>query len=340
MVRFHIQPDSEIPASKQLFELIQFAIASRQFPPGHRLPSTRQLAGIVGLHRNTIGKIYRQLEEIGLVESLAGSGIYVKAQGHEGGTQRPSPLLAEFPEGIQSVAKDSIDELLASGCTLEQVRDLFASEIDWRLRCRECLIVTVPRRDLGAGELIVSELATALESIPIQLVPMEDLATVLEELDAATVVASRYYVGEAEAIAATKRARVIPVYIKDYSEELEIVKGLPANGRLGIVSPSVGILEPAERIAHSLRGDDLLIVTSSLEDSAKLRALVRTSHTIICLGNRDSCDRVQRAIEAAREDTIRPPRLICSETYIGERSIELLRRELGLGKANSPVSEE
>jgi len=32
MVQFRIQPDSEIPASTQLFNQIRFAIASRQFP--------------------------------------------------------------------------------------------------------------------------------------------------------------------------------------------------------------------------------------------------------------------------------------------------------------------
>ncbi|MDJ0545546.1 MAG: GntR family transcriptional regulator, partial [Microcystis sp. M53601_WE4] len=71
-MQFQIQPDSEIPASKQLFDQIRFAIASRQYPPGHRLPSTRQLAMITGLHRNTISKIYQQLEDDGLVESIAG----------------------------------------------------------------------------------------------------------------------------------------------------------------------------------------------------------------------------------------------------------------------------
>jgi len=33
-----------------------------------------------GLHRNTISKVYRQLEDNGLVDSRAGSGIYVTAQ--------------------------------------------------------------------------------------------------------------------------------------------------------------------------------------------------------------------------------------------------------------------
>ena len=48
MLNFQIQSDSDVPASKQLFAQIQFAIASGQYPPAHRLPSTRQLAMITG----------------------------------------------------------------------------------------------------------------------------------------------------------------------------------------------------------------------------------------------------------------------------------------------------
>ena len=77
-MRFHIQQESDIPASTQLYNQICFAIAARHYPPGHRLPSTRQLAMMTGLHRNTISKVYRQLEIDGVVEAMAGSGIYVR----------------------------------------------------------------------------------------------------------------------------------------------------------------------------------------------------------------------------------------------------------------------
>jgi GntR family transcriptional regulator len=56
MMRISIQPESGIPGSVQLFNLLCFAIACGQFPPGYRLPSTRQLAMQTGLHRNTIHK--------------------------------------------------------------------------------------------------------------------------------------------------------------------------------------------------------------------------------------------------------------------------------------------
>lgn len=327
MVQFHIQSDSDIPASKQLFDQIQFAIASRQYPPGHRLPSTRQLAMITGLHRNTISKVYRQLEETGLVESLAGSGIYVKAQGHEGGTRRSSPILEEYPEAYKLV-QNSLDELLAQGCSLSQARELFLSEIDWRLRCSARVLVTVPARDLGAGELMVQEIEQALK-IPVQLVPMEELSRVLDQTLSGTVVTSRYFIGEAEAIAAPKSVRVIPVDIYDYGKEIQIIRRLSKGNCIGLVSLSAGILGVAEIIVHSLRGDELLVMTAQVDDTYKLNALVRSAQTIV--SDKASYPRVKEAILAARDDLIRHPELICSENYIGEKSINLLKRELGLG---------
>ncbi|NES18412.1 MAG: GntR family transcriptional regulator [Symploca sp. SIO3E6] len=328
MIQYHIQPDSEIPASKQLFDQIQFAIASRQYPPGHKLPSTRQLALITGLHRNTISKVYRQLEETGLVESQAGSGIYVKAQGHEGGTQRQSPILDQYPDAYGVVQK-SLDDLLAQGCSLSQAREIFLAEIDWRLRCSARVLVTVELRDLGAGELMVQELEAALQ-IPVQLVPLEELEAALNLTHNATVVTNRYFIGKAEAIAAPKSVRVIPVDIHDYAKEIELVKTLPKDGCLGVVSISSGILQVVGILTYSLRGDDLLVMTAQAKDKYKLNALVRSAQTIGAL-DQASYQAAQEAISAARDEIIRPPKLVRCGNYIGTKSINLLKRELGLG---------
>lgn len=327
MVQFHIQPDSEIPASTQLFNQIRFAIASRQFPPGHRLPSTRALAMQTGLHRNTISKVYRHLEDIGLVESQAGSGIYVRAQGHEGGARLKSPVIEQYPQANQ-IVQESLDKLLGEGCSLSQARELILGEIDWRLRCSARVLVTAPTHDIGVGELMVHELEQALK-IPVQLVPLEQLAQFLDQTHSGTVVTSRYFIGEAEAIVAPKSVRVIPVDIYDYSSEIQIIRTLPKESCVGLVSLSSGILRASEVIIHSLRGDDLLILTAQKGDIYKLNALVRSARTII--SDRASFATVKAAVTDARDDLIRPPQLICCENYIGLKSINLLKRELGLG---------
>ncbi len=328
MLQFRIQPDSEIPASNQLFNQIRFAIASRQYPPGYKLPSTRALAMQTGLHRNTISKVYRQLEDDGLVESLAGSGIYVRAQGHEGGSKLQSPILKQNPQASK-VVQQALDELLSQGCTLSQARELFLAEIDWRLRCSARVLVAVPSRDIGAGELMVYELEQALK-IPVQLVPMEELSAVLDQTSSATVVTSRYFIGDVEVIAAPKAARVIPLDIHDYAKEYTLFKNLPKDSCLGIVSLSSGILTAMEVILHGLRGDEILIMTAQPKDTYRLHAMVKRAQVVFST-DQVSYSAAQAALQATMDDIIRPPRLLYAENYIGSNSINLLKRELGLG---------
>jgi GntR family transcriptional regulator len=331
-MQFHIQPDSEIPASKQLYDQMLFAIASRQFSPGHRLPSTRQLAMQTGLHRNTIGKVYSQLESTGLVESVAGSGIYVKSLGHESNHLIANSQIDPSLSAIELVSQ-SLNNLLAQGYSLSQSRELFLTEIDWRWRCSARVFVTVPRIEIGAGELMLQELHQSL-GIPVQLVTLEKLETHLAETRAATVVTSRYFIGSVEAklakseLISPRSVRVIPVDLQDYEKELSLVKTLPKNSYVGIVSLSAGILAVAEMMVHSMRGDDLLVMACQTKDNYKLNATIRRAHTII--SDRASLNIVHQAIEAAGDDLIRIPQVVESESYIGPKSINLLKRELGL----------
>ncbi len=325
-MQFKIQVDSDIPASTQLYNQILFAIASRQFPPGHRLPSTRQLAMLTGLHRNTISKVYRQLEEAGVVDAQAGSGIYVRDQSAEGPTQSRSPLLNQFPESHKLV-QHTVDELLKQGCSLGQARELFLAEIDWRLRCSAQVLVAAPQHDLAAGEMILRELKKALD-IPMQLVPLEELEQVLDQSQSSTVVTSRYFIAQAEAITTPRAARVIPIDIYNFDKEIKLIRDLPAGHSLGIVSLSAETVGVAEVIIYSIRGEDLLVLSAAADDRYKLAAMVRNTQTIIC--DEASYDIVKAAITTAREDIIRPPQLISFEKFIDPRSINVLKRELGL----------
>ncbi len=322
MLNFQIQSDSEIPASKQLFAQIQFAIASGQYPPAHRLPSTRQLAMITGLHRNTISKVYQQLEESGLVESIAGSGIYVKLYERENIIESDSPVAISV-----NTIKESIDRVLELGCTIEQVKELFLEEIDWRISCCDRVMVTVPQRDIGAGKIIQKELQDSF-SIEIELIELEKLPQILEKINFGTLVTNRYFIQEVLAIVPPNSFRVIPIDMYDFNKELELIKALPSQACLGIVSASEGTLSVASSIVNSQRGDDLLVLTSSLSDRDRLRAVIRASHTIIT--GYTSYDLVKAEIVAMREDLIRIPDVISTDSYIGEKSIKLLQRELGI----------
>ena len=192
-MRFNIQQESDIPASTQLYNQICFAIAARYYPPGHRLPSTRQLAMQTGLHRNTISKVYRQLETDGVVEAMAGSGIYVR----DNLTKKEFKTSVYSKDKISELpdveAKKAINNFINLGCSLQETREILTNEIDWRIKCGARIIVSTPREDIGASMLIAEDLSPKV-NVPVEVVPMEELEKVLSNSNNGTIVTSRYFI--------------------------------------------------------------------------------------------------------------------------------------------------
>ncbi len=327
-MRFHIQQESEIPASSQLYNQVCFAIAARHYPPGHRLPSTRQLAMQTGLHRNTISKVYRQLENDGVVEAIAGSGIYVRDQQKQKDLKTSSTSVRKkVITDVELEVRKSVDELLNSGCTLQQTRDFFTREIDWRLRCGARLLVSTPREDIGASLLIAEELSPHLD-VPVEVVPMEELESVLETSSKGTVVTSRYFLQPLEEIAKRHQIRAVAVDLSDFQKELNILKKLRSGSCVGIVSISPGILRAAEVIVHSMRGNEILLMTANPDVGSRLIALLRASSHIIC--DSPSLPLVEHTLRQNRAQLMRLPQVHCAHKYLSDSTIEELRKEIGL----------
>ena len=326
-MRFHIQQESDIPASTQLYNQICFAIAARHYPPGHRLPSTRQLAMQTGLHRNTISKVYRQLETDGVVEAMAGSGIYVRDQLKPRELKAPSGPRSRALPDIDRDVRQSVDGLLQAGCTLQQARDLITREIDWRLRCGARVLVSTPREDIGASLLIAEELKPNLE-VPVEVVPMEELEAVLVASNNGTVVTSRYFLQPVEEIAKRHGVRAVPVDLNDFRHELDLLKELRQGSCVGLVSISPGILRAAEVILHSLRGSDLLVMTANPDVGSRLLALLRASSHVLC--DRPSLALVEQSLRQNRSQLMRMPVVHCAQSYLGLATIDALRKEIGL----------
>ncbi|KGG13667.1 MULTISPECIES: GntR family transcriptional regulator [Prochlorococcus] len=328
-MRFHIQQESDIPASSQLYNQICFAIAARHYPPGHRLPSTRQLAMQTGLHRNTISKVYRQLETDGVVEAIAGSGIYVRDQQKQREVKTSSNYRNKGVIDIDQEVRKSVDGLLNAGCTLQQTRELFVKEIDWRLRCGARVLVSTPREDIGASMLIAEELEPNL-NVPVEVVPMEELESVLESSNNGTVVTSRYFLQPLEELAKQHGVRAIAVDLSDFRNELSMLKELRAGSCVGIVSISPGILRAAEVILHSMRGNELLLMTANPDVGSRLLALLRAANYVLC--DSPSLPLIEHTLRQNRSQLMRMPQIHCAENYLSESTIEQLRKEIGLIK--------
>ena len=72
-----IQPESQVPARKQIADQIRSAIVENLLRPGDELPSVRRLAIDLGVHFNTVAESYRGLATEGWLDISHGKGARV-----------------------------------------------------------------------------------------------------------------------------------------------------------------------------------------------------------------------------------------------------------------------
>jgi GntR family transcriptional regulator len=65
----------------QLVDQVKAAAASGAVAPGDPLPGIRPLAEDLRVNRNTVAKAYAELESQGVIETLAGKGCFIRANG-------------------------------------------------------------------------------------------------------------------------------------------------------------------------------------------------------------------------------------------------------------------
>ena len=72
-----IAPGAAEPIYRQIVEQLRRMIAGGQLPPGERLPSVREVAGLHAINPMTVSRAYSLLEGEGLLERLRGTGMAV-----------------------------------------------------------------------------------------------------------------------------------------------------------------------------------------------------------------------------------------------------------------------
>src|SRR3954451_9670034 len=83
----------DAPLYRQIFDQVVLRIRTGAYPVGYRLPPTRSLARELSTNRNTVVRVYEDLESAGFVSSRVGRGTFVS----EPPRSVPLPTLTERP---------------------------------------------------------------------------------------------------------------------------------------------------------------------------------------------------------------------------------------------------
>ena len=78
-MRFQLNYKSGKPVYLQMVDQVKAAAASGAVRDGDPLPSIRPLAEELRVNRNTVAKAYAELENQGVIETVAGKGCFVRS---------------------------------------------------------------------------------------------------------------------------------------------------------------------------------------------------------------------------------------------------------------------
>ncbi|WP_373531562.1 GntR family transcriptional regulator [Vampirovibrio sp.] len=268
-----IQKGTSVSIHEQLVTQISMQIAAGILGANFKLPSIRALSKKLGIHHNTCLNAYRELENMGLIQIRHGSGARVASNNPERGLNErnnkdgaPMPLdqLADF--FVQQVIRQDYrwEDALAA---LEKSRQAKSAQF------RQPLVFV----DIHADILPIFqiELQQALNR-PVQIMLLNNLD--LDQEQDAHFVVSRYHFqalkdklqaslifpagnGHDPANHLYFTDRITVVDVGAVRQELELIKQLPSEALIAVISKSTIILQQAEAVIKALRGEDVYIRT-------------------------------------------------------------------------------
>ena len=114
-------PSSGVPIYIQLKEQIRHAIETGSLTSGEQLPGIRVLAENLVINPNTVIKVYRELENEGVLEIRHGLGAFIATRR---GRSKPGEM-----RDAQQLVREFVDKLKESGLDAGEIRRLFEAEL-------------------------------------------------------------------------------------------------------------------------------------------------------------------------------------------------------------------
>lgn len=119
---FSIEPSNGVAIYDQIVRQVKFAIAEGTLRPGQLVPSVRALSQQLTINPNTINRAFQQLQADGVLESLRGRGLAVRADAAADCVSARRSLIADRLRG-------ALSEALHAGLSADELRQLLDDEL-------------------------------------------------------------------------------------------------------------------------------------------------------------------------------------------------------------------
>jgi DNA-binding transcriptional regulator YhcF (GntR family) len=251
----------------QLTAQLEMKMLGGEISPGERLPSTRTLARMLGVHPNTVSAAYQRLEELGHVVRRRGAGVFVDPLPHLAALQ--SPDLNVFVHAALASA-------VGRGHSGAEIREAAARWLS--SPPPERIVAFDPVAEMA--QLLARELREAT-LVPTVAVTEKDLeeSGAASRLGGALVVTLPYQVRRLARFLPVEAFEVVTVWMSHAVRRA--VKALPSGASLMFVSNASVVLKFARDLVRGMRGDDEQLYTPHFSDPATWRPLLRATDLVL-----------------------------------------------------------
>ena len=232
-MRISVSRESDVPIREQLAAQLVFQIGSGQLKPGDTLPSVRELALRLHVHRNTVSQAYADPVLDPLLEKIPGRRLTVRANQVTDSSARPN---------LDAVINGAIQSARQHGYTLQQLRQ----------RVQQRLLVGPPdhlllvEREAGMGVVLRVELRQRF-SFPIDWCTAHELQSNRDRALGALVLSPPGLLPKVEPLLSAERPAIRIVYASA-DEPLERIRQLAQPSLIVVASVSGYFLEMARAV--------------------------------------------------------------------------------------------
>jgi DNA-binding transcriptional regulator YhcF (GntR family) len=309
----------QLPIHTQLKAQLTHLIRTNQLIAGAQLPTVRQLAGFLRVNRNTVSKVFSEMEREGYLSCVPGRGTFVSSPKME------SKMKAEKMQKLLAVVDDAIERAKSLGFSSEDfsltlyARTQTAPAVK-RLPKLRLLFVECNQPQVN---LFSAELREAL-SIPIDGMLLRDLKKMVRRTPGsikryALIVTTFYHIHEVQTLLAKARAEVLGLLVEAGLETLVRLTALPEGTKVGAACNEWTGSENLKLSIENAGLKHLNMVLGCGQDEEGLKKMIDEVSVIVC------------SVLAEKKIRAMAPRdkeIIVDDRRLDKAGIEMLRSRL------------
>jgi GntR family transcriptional regulator len=275
--------NNQLPVHAQLKAQLVYLIQSGQMPAGTQLPTVRQLAGFLRVNRNTVSKVFSEMNRDGYLSCEPGRGTFVSA------AKTRSEAKVESMQKLLMVVDAALARAEKLGFSPEELfLTLYA-------RTQASAVKTAPERAVKALfvecsrpelELFNAELK---KELGIQVDPMliGDFARAVEkDLKSlrryGLIITTFYHVKEVQSLLEDSGMEVVALMVNTSLETLMQLMSLPEGTQVGVACTTLAGAENMKLSIQRAGLKHLRVITGCGEERSSLKKVIAEASVVLC----------------------------------------------------------